>query len=396
MLSFAGMTNPVSIDLRVPTWSGPIRIMPLGDSITAGWGTPDSYRDSLWGKLAQFDGAFDFVGSRQGGPAFLPDRDHQGTPGQRADELIPLVSDLMRSYRPDIVLLMMGTNDVVQGGQAGASSLRFDIGEILSRIAAELPNTKVLVSTLPPLAADVYGSNFVPAANHEIRMAVADALMKGQPVGLVQPTLTVSDLYDGVHPTAAGHAKLADSWHQAIAAELSAFGENNVIGSEVGDRLIGNDTHNALYGRAGNDVVYGLGGEDRLYGAAGDDRLHGGAGNDLVRGDAGRDVMSGGAGYDRFVFTSVSNSRLTTRDVITDFTRGDKIDLSLIDANTKRSGNQAFKTVSDFTGSPGQLQWDKTSWGFTVSGDVNGDGRADFAMSVKTALAALRSSDFVL
>ena len=85
-----------------------------------------------------------------------------------------------------------------------------------------------------------------------------------------------------------------------------------------------------------------------------------------------------------------------SRDVITDFEHGDKIDLSRIDANTRWSGSQAFHLVTHFTGAAGELKADKTSWGFLVGGDVNGDGRADFALSVKTALAALHSYDFVL
>jgi len=182
-------------------------------------------------------------------------------------------------------------------------------------------------------------------------------------------------------------------------------GDDAIYGLGGGDRLYGDVGNDWLRGGAGNDIVIGSYGNDRLlgddgadslYGASGDDRLYGGAGNDMLRGDAGQDVLSGGAGYDRFVFTSVSNSKVTARDVITDFAHRDKVDLSLMDANTKWSGNQAFRLVSDFTGSAGELQWDKTSWGFIVSGDVNGDARADFALSVKTGLAAPHSYDFML
>jgi hypothetical protein len=59
------------------------------------------------------------------------------------------------------------------------------------------------------------------------------------------------------------------------------------------------------------------------------------------------------------VFTHASNSKVGAADVITDVQHGDKIDLRLMDANTRGSGNQAFKFVSEFTG---QLEWDKTSW----------------------------------
>src|SRR5690349_22897188 len=49
------------------------------------------------------------------------------------------------------------------------------------------------------------------------------------------------------------------------------------------------------------------------------------------------------SGADTFVFTAVADSSLAARDTITDFQAGiDKIDLSLIDAKTTASGNQAF------------------------------------------------------
>src|SRR5215210_793259 len=101
MLSFAGMPNPVSVDLRSDGWSGFVRIMPLGDSITS---TNGSYRETLWWKLNQAGYTADFVGSYQ--DIARPDPDHQGTPGQTAHDLVPLVPDLMARYSPSVVLLL--------------------------------------------------------------------------------------------------------------------------------------------------------------------------------------------------------------------------------------------------------------------------------------------------
>ena len=108
--------------------------------------------------------------------------------------------------------------------------------------------------------------------------------------------------------------------------------------------------------------------------------------------------MFGGSGSDRFIFKSRSESGTTSskRDVIADFTRGDKVDLSYLDANTTRSGNQKFAFVSKFTGRPGEQQWDENSKGFMVSADVNGNGVADFSIQLNTKLSSLRSSDFIL
>ena len=79
-----------------------------------------------------------------------------------------------------------------------------------------------------------------------------------------------------------------------------------------------------------------------------------------------------------------------------DFQHGDTIDLSALDANITLPGNQPFAFVSEFTGSAGQLQWDATSSGFLVSGDVDGDETADFSIQVRTGVVKLFSFDFDL
>ena len=82
--------------------------------------------------------------------------------------------------------------------------------------------------------------------------------------------------------------------------------------------------------------------------------------------------------------------------MITDFEHGDTIDLSTLDANTTVAGNQRFAFVADFTGAAGELQWDRTSSGFLVSADVDGDAVADFSIHVRTSVERLFSFDFDL
>ena len=155
---------------------------------------------------------------------------------------------------------------------------------------------------------------------------------------------------------------------------------------------------------AGNDVVYGYGGNDTLTGGAGNDDLRGGvgndvltggAGNDLLTGGAGLDKLTGGAGADRFIFKGISESKVGLRDVINDFShaQADKIDLSAIDANGAAKGDASFKYIGAhvFNGVAGELRYSDG----TVSGDINGDGKADFEIAIKN-LAALSKGDFIL
>ena len=106
----------------------------------------------------------------------------------------------------------------------------------------------------------------------------------------------------------------------------------------------GNDILNGGYG---NDELNGSDGDDRLNGDVGADDLYGGYGNDVLVGGAGSDDLYGGLGNDSFKYTNVFESGLTlsTRDNIHDFTLGDKLDLSAIDAKSGNWSNDAFNYV---------------------------------------------------
>lgn len=187
----------------------------------------------------------------------------------------------------------------------------------------------------------------------------------------------------------------------------------NIIGTNRSDRLSGSG--DSLY-------IDGRGGDDWIYGGAYNDILIGGDGNDHLFFGAGQDKLTGGSGNDTFHFTgpvkpssngfstgtsggwvSVPKEPPKPAGIITDFnTNGDKLDVSAIDANTKLSGNQAFK----FLGSPGfskhagELRYEQVNLSGTandktmVYGDVNGDGKADFTIQL-AGLKTLESGDFL-
>jgi len=180
-------------------------------------------------------------------------------------------------------------------------------------------------------------------------------------------------------------------------------GIENLTGSAYSDSLRGNDSANDILGGAGSDTLYGRGGgdlleggdgNDSLDGASASDSLDGGAGRDTLYGGTGADSLDGGAGVDIFVFKSGTESAPGAQDIIANFVSGtDKIDLRSIDANTKLSRNQAFSFIGgdDFNGQAGELRFS----GGILSGDVNGDGTADFKISLPDT-SLLRATDFYL
>lgn len=174
-------------------------------------------------------------------------------------------------------------------------------------------------------------------------------------------------------------------------------GDQALYGFAGNDRLRGGAGDDVLFGGQGNDELSGGQGNDRLYGGAGNDVLFGGEGNDLIVGGQGQDRLQGSTGADRFVFEDTAESLLSAPDAIVDFARaqGDIIDLSDMDANTLAVGDQAFTLASRFTGVAGELVITRSGRIFSVQGDVDGDGIADFLIQV-TSTGALGAQDFAL
>ncbi|MEV6926221.1 SGNH/GDSL hydrolase family protein [Dactylosporangium sp. NPDC051485] len=191
---------------------GTIRILPLGDSITDGFGVPGAYRTELYRRLTAAGMRVDFVGSRRGGPRDLPDRDHEGHPGLRIDEIDADVTKWVNATDPRIVLVHLGTNDVVQDARLAEAPQR--LGRLIDHIAATAPDADIYVASLVPLADPAWQAR-ADAFNAALPDLVA---AKGPRVHLVdmRAALTVADLDDGVHPSAAGYAKMAGAWAAAL------------------------------------------------------------------------------------------------------------------------------------------------------------------------------------
>ncbi|HEX8426000.1 GDSL-type esterase/lipase family protein [Hymenobacter sp.] len=194
--------------------------MPFGDSVTQGAAQHNSYRRPLWIKLQNGGYYVDFVGSQSsnyGGPPQNTDFDltHEGHWGWRADELLQSVNGWASTYHPDIVLLHVGTNDILQGQSVGSTV--GEISQIIDQLRAINPNVKLLLAKL---------ISTTRSENNTIS-ALSDALvgLAGQK-NTTQSSVTIvdqnanfnaqADTYDGVHPNENGEEKMASAWYQAL------------------------------------------------------------------------------------------------------------------------------------------------------------------------------------
>jgi Ca2+-binding RTX toxin-like protein len=181
----------------------------------------------------------------------------------------------------------------------------------------------------------------------------------------------------------------------------------NIQASGGDDRLSGNNIANRIDGGAGHDTILGRQGNDLLEGKLGNDQLNGGFGSDTLNGGAGKDVLQGGAGADVFVFDTLGHAgrNFQSADQIVDFRSGvDMIDLREIDADTTRSGNNAFTFAEGGqfqTGQSGQIIIRQFANARDSQGetrallDVDGDGQLD-AMIRLAGMHDMGADDFIL
>ncbi|MDZ7904554.1 MAG: M10 family metallopeptidase C-terminal domain-containing protein [Cypionkella sp.] len=173
------------------------------------------------------------------------------------------------------------------------------------------------------------------------------------------------------------------------------FGIEHILGTSKADVLTGNSLANKLDGASGADYISGGSGNDSLIGGGSSDTLIGGSGNDKIYGGTSADKIWGGSGYDDFIFNDGHTGKSSSRDVVNDFEKGkDDLDVTDIDANTKKSGDQDF-AYGGTTAKAYGVWYAKVGSSVIVYGDVTGDKKADFEIQL-FGTTSLSSSDFIL
>jgi|GEM_PF-6632507 len=187
-------------------------------------------------------------------------------------------------------------------------------------------------------------------------------------------------------------------------------GNDWLSGIDYSNMAAGTTVEDTLSGGIGDDTLIGYN-NDLLYGGAGADKLTGSAfaygedGNDtiiasvdenfsipaggILAGGAGDDVISGaldgftvdvGTGKDTVI------AGVASFDIL-NFGAGDLLDLSAIDADPNVAGNQAFTWIGGqtFSQKAGELRFDTAS--HALSGDLDGDGYAEFTLTLTDTAA---------
>jgi len=220
-----GATEPPSAaTVPSPTPREPVRIMPLGDSITQGNTERDSYRRPLYQRLVARETSFDFVGSLREnhlGPPPHPDfdLDHEGHWGWTADEVLAEIGAWAATARPQIVLLHLGSNDALRG-QSHSETVD-ELAGIVETLRGVEPRVTVLLARLIP-STNREGARIeelnarLPALVDRLDRRDSRVVLVDQFAGFDAAT----DTADGIHPNSTGEEKMAERWLEALLPQL--------------------------------------------------------------------------------------------------------------------------------------------------------------------------------
>lgn len=196
----------------------PLRLMPLGASITYGVqsSTGNGYREYLYNLLAQDGYSIDMVGSRKHGS--MKENEVEGWPGYRIEQVQRKAELAVPSRLPNLFTLNAGTNDAFQNFKVDNAGQR--IGELIEYLWQASPGTTVILSTL------IINLNATVEAraekiNQQIRKVASEKASEGKRVVLAE--MHGSDgpqrgdmSSDGTHPVDKGYEKMAKIWYRSI------------------------------------------------------------------------------------------------------------------------------------------------------------------------------------
>lgn len=203
----------------VPPTSGPaVRYVAMGDSYTVGQGVRT---DEAW--PTQLAAALRRRGHRVELVATL------AVTGWTTQDLEETALPIALASRPQLVTLMIGANDVVQG--TSEATFRERLARIMAALAASA-SRQVVVLTIPDFTVTPAAASFDPTA--AARLAIFNQIIRDEASRQGLPVVNLTDrsrrlsvaagmlAADGLHPSAAQYTRWLDSILDTVVPMLSA------------------------------------------------------------------------------------------------------------------------------------------------------------------------------
>lgn len=212
------------------------RVMCVGDSITEGkFANSGGYRKVLQTLLRDNGYNILYVGkedngapeNRTGFSNGMENPNHEGYGSFRIDEILnggtreghtaPPFSKTLEAFHPDVILMMLGTNDVLGNYELATIADRLD--QLVETVFAANPKTTLILAKPTPLTGD--RETKLNAYCAQITDLVAKKQAQGRNIVIadMHSALDLADLPDKVHPNLLGFQKMAAVWYEALTGE---------------------------------------------------------------------------------------------------------------------------------------------------------------------------------
>jgi lysophospholipase L1-like esterase len=147
-----------------------------------------------------------------------------GRAGEWAEDGAIRLPGVISTTRPDVVLLLEGMNDLLALGAPGVPRAARAIDLMAKEIRGR--GARAFLATLPPTRPTVPQAvplELVQALNTQIRStALGEGAILVDVYGAIASDVARYIGTDGIHPTEAGYARIADTFFAAIRAELES------------------------------------------------------------------------------------------------------------------------------------------------------------------------------
>jgi lysophospholipase L1-like esterase len=209
--------------------SGPCKIMPFGDSITQGYNVNGGYRAPLFHLALAASRNITFVGSANDYSVPSVDgmtfpKNHEGHGGYTIEGnngIAQFVGTSIPNYKPNIITLMIGTNDI--NGNNNVADAPNRLGKLLDAIFTRDANVLVILAQIVPTKTDGT-NNTIKTYNAAMPNLVSTRASQGRHILLVDMygAFTKDTNYkntllgDNLHPNQAGYNLMADVWFKAL------------------------------------------------------------------------------------------------------------------------------------------------------------------------------------
>lgn len=205
----------------------PVRILLVGDSVTQGSTGDWTWRYRLWEHLRASGAHVDFVGPRDdlldratsqfGSQEYVDphfDRDHAARWGMALAAPDWPVGELVRDYRPDVVVEMLGLNDLTWGNTT-PDRLESELTDFVRDARAADPHVDVVLTELPQVwfAGVPRLDLMLPALAERLSTNGSRVVTASTSAGATEYV----DTYDPAHLSATGEVRVAAGVADALA-----------------------------------------------------------------------------------------------------------------------------------------------------------------------------------